>query len=888
MRKRLFLFIAHLVTRHPRKIVAAAVGLTIACGIFAALTIKLNANLDEMVSMKLDYHRRYIEFLKEFGDEEYLYVAVDSKGDMPQAKRFVTKLSQRLMDIPGLKEVIWKIDNPALEKNFLLYMTPGQLKGLKAMVTQGPFAAKNIASWDGFAPLFGALATRIGGPVSTDDEAELAQGFTFLDGLITDMSDAVSKGAPYRSRLQELFFGDGETFDTDGFYRNGDLLFVLIMPAKDYGTMDVIGKPLADIRKAIKETSAEFPGIDAGLTGRPVLSADEMATSNKDMNVATIMAIVLLGAIFVIFFRGVGRPMLAMSTLVIGITWTFGFVAVAIGTLNLLSSVFALLLIGASIEYSIYIVARYEEELSKTGDVNAAIERMLTTTGLANVTSALTTAAAFCTLLWTDFLAIAQLGIISAAGIVLCLIAMLVVLPAMLVLRDRRRAAESLKTVKAFSFPGMERLYRRPAALMIVSVLISLAIAPFLGRVTFDNNLLNLQARGLESVRFEHLIMDKSKETTWFARDVADTIEESHKKAQAFSSLGTVRKVDDVERILPENQKQKIEAVREMAPAFANLSFTDVGTAVDVPRLMFELGRLASNLDRLQEQAFRSGRTDAVEELDKFAAKVRALVDTIGKAKPVQLTNLGALQQDFFADMHKNFTILASGMNPTIISLTDLPPDVVGRFVSPTGRYSLYIYPRENIWDPAALAKFVADIRKVDPKVVGTPIEVHESGQLMRKTFARSAALAFVVICVLVWLDFRTLRASALAITPLLFGMLWLVGGMGLFGIQFNMANFFAIPILIGTGVDFGVQVVHRLRQERSFAALGSSTGKALLMTAMANGVGFGSMMIAHHRGVASLGKILALGCICCLFAALLPTPPLAKWLNWGHKSSDK
>lgn len=885
MRLRFFKFLAGLATKYPRTIVIAAVALSIACGVVAAAKIKLNANLDDLVSMKLDYHRRYIEFLKEFGDEEYLYVVVDGENDMARSKKFVENLSQRLKGIPNLSEVIWKIDNPALEKNFLLYLTPLQIKSLSSMLTEGPFAVRNIASWDGFEPLFGALASRISSPVLATDEAELAQGFTFIDGLISDMSNTMSKGAPYRSRLQELFFGDGETFDPDGFYRNGNLLFVLIMPAKDFGTMDVIGKPLADIRKAIKETKEEFPEIDAGLTGRPVLSADEMETSNKDMNIATIMALVLIGAVFIIFFKGVRRPLVAMAALVMGISWTFGFVALAIGTLNILSSVFALLLIGASIEYSVYIVARYEEELSKNGNVSAAITQTLSTTGMANMTSALTTAAAFCTLLWTDFAALAQLGIISAVGIVFCLFAMLLILPAMLVLCDKKRSNESLKQVHAFAFPKMSKIYCRPGVLVAASVIIIVALLPFVRRVSFDNNLLNLQAKGLESVKYEHLILDKSRETTWFARATANTIEESHQKAREFEKLATVRKVDDVERILPEDQKKKIAAVRAMASAFAGLKFTEASKTIDVPKLMFELGRLASGLDWLQEQAFKSGRVDAVEELEKFSTKIKSLVDQIGKADVTQLLNLGALQQDFFADMYKNINILAGGMNPVLISLSDLPSNIVNRFVSSKGRYSLYIYPRENIWDPEALSKFVSDIRKVDPGVLGTPIEVHESGNLMRKTFARSAVLAFFVICLLVWLDFRTLRASLLAIIPLVTGMLWLFGAMGLLGIQFNMANFFAIPILIGTGVDFGVQIVHRLRQERSFKALGASTGKALLMTAIANGIGFGSMMIAHHRGLASLGQILAMGCVFCLVAAIVPTPPLAKWLKWGYKN---
>jgi predicted RND superfamily exporter protein len=112
---------------------------------------------------------------------------------------------------------------------------------------------------------------------------------------------------------------------------------------------------------------------------------------------------------------------------------------------------------------------------------------------------------------------------------------------------------------------------------------------------------------------------------------------------------------------------------------------------------------------------------------------------------------------------------------------------------------------------------------------------------------------------------------------PLVVGIAWLVGAMGLFGIPFNMANFFAIPILIGIGVDFGVHLVHRIKSDGTAAAMGSSTGKGVVLTAAANAVGFGAMMMAAHRGIASLGQIMAVGALCCLAAALIAMPPVAR-----------
>ncbi len=803
---------------------------------------------------------------------------------MARAKEFIAALGEKLRGMPDLKEVIWKIENPALERSFLLFLTPEQIDALEALTARGPLAVRRIAGWTGFRQLFGAMADRLAEPVSPTDEEELATGFTFIDGLLGDMTAALEGKAEYDSRLQQLFFGDGETFDPDGFYRNGDLLFLLIMPAKDFSTMEVIAEPLARIRAAIADVQQGFPDVPAGLTGRPVLAADEIATSDRDMTRATILALLLVGIIFILFFRSISRPLLAMASLVMGIAWTFGFVALLYGELNILSIVFALILVGAAIEYAIHLVARYQEELAAGRPLEEALAQALATAGRADLTSALTTAAAFLTITWTDFTAIAQLGVIAASGILLCLAAMLVVLPAMLVLRDRRQAPQQLQTVRPFTLPTLARVYRRPGILFVAACVVTVGLVPFAARTGFDNNLLNLQARGLESVHWEHVILERSNETTWFARAVADSIPESHALAKKLAALPSVRRVDDIERILPEKQEAKIARVRELAPAFEGVTFVAPAEHVDAGRLLFELGRIAASVGRLQEQAFSGGRLDAVEELEGFLARIHALVAALEGTGEKALARLGQFQGAFLDDLHRNLTILASGMDPAPVELDALPDDVVGRFVSPKGRYALFIYPKENIWDPAALERFVTEIRGADPSVVGTPIEVYESGRLMRETFLTSALLAFAVICLLVLIDFRSWRAGLLAVMPLAVGLAWLLGAMGLFGIPFNMANFFAIPILIGIGVDFGVHLVHRIRRDGVRAAMASSTTKGVLLTAIANAVGFGAMLLAAHRGIASLGQIMAIGSLCCLAAAMVAMPPVAVWLLDRHR----
>lgn len=288
-----------------------------------------------------------------------------------------------------------------------------------------------------------------------------------------------------------------------------------------------------------------------------------------------------------------------------------------------------------------------------------------------------------------------------------------------------------------------------------------------------------------------------------------------------------------------------------------------------------QIDLFSKSLGRLEEEAFSAGRIDAVEELEGFKDKVAGLARSI-RDTPEAAGRVLKFEKAFFGDLHEKLNLLASGMHPAPLKISDLPESISRRFISPGGNYAVYITPKEDIWDEANLERFISEIRKVDPYVLGTPIEVYESGRIMIRAFLISGLLAFVLIYVLALMDFRSFKAALMASMPLAVGGLWLLSIMGLFGIPFNLANFFAIPIIIGVGVDSGVHIIHRLRQERELIALGRATGTSVTLTAITNAIGFGMMMIASHRGIASLGLIMAIGTICCAIAALLVMPPVA------------
>ncbi|HVR76615.1 MAG TPA: MMPL family transporter, partial [Planctomycetota bacterium] len=188
-------------------------------------------------------------------------------------------------------------------------------------------------------------------------------------------------------------------------------------------------------------------------------------------------------------------------------------------------------------------------------------------------------------------------------------------------------------------------------------------------------------------------------------------------------------------------------------------------------------------------------------------------------------------------------------------------------------KFLVYAYPKKDIWQEQHMEEYVDALRRVDPDVTGAPVQVFESSRLMHEGFLLAALYSFILVFVLLLVDFRSLKLALVTIIPVAVGVFWTLELMPIIGWSFNLANFFALPIMIGCGVDAGVHMVHRFRETRSVAEVGRTTGSAVTLANLSNMVGFASMGIARHQGVASLGLVTALGCFTVLVASVVLLP---------------
>ena len=214
-----------------------------------------------------------------------------------------------------------------------------------------------------------------------------------------------------------------------------------------------------------------------------------------------------------------------------------------------------------------------------------------------------------------------------------------------------------------------------------------------------------------------------------------------------------------------------------------------------------------------------------------------------------------------------------------------LPAPIAARLFS-AGSYAAYVRPKESVWRPGVLSRFVDQVRSVRSEATGFAVTYWETNQTIRGGFRDASACALAVLVVLLFFDFRNLRLAALAIAPLAMGIALMLGGMRWFGLSFNVANIIAFPLTVGIGVTSSVHMLHRFQQDAQsgIGLVVRETGTAIVLSAATTMVGFGSLSLALHQGVASLGQVLLIGVSACLLAAVVVLPAL---LSFGLRSPE-
>jgi hypothetical protein len=271
--------------------------------------------------------------------------------------------------------------------------------------------------------------------------------------------------------------------------------------------------------------------------------------------------------------------------------------------------------------------------------------------------------------------------------------------------------------------------------------------------------------------------------------------------------------------------------------------------------------------------------------------KTAALMKQLGAAdREAAEPALTYLQSQLYRDFVSKFYSLQRNLNPRKVTIDDVPPELRRKFVGASGHFLLQIHPKVDIWEREGARQFVTELRSADPEVTGSPIITYEATRLMEKGYQQGTVYAIILVGGLTLLMIRRAREAALAMLPLALGLLWTIGLMQLFSLKFNLANVWGLPLIVGISTEFGLNVVLRYMEGRSHGGplIARSTVMGVILNGLTTMVGFGSLMVASHRGIFGLGLLLTIGSACGLLASLVVLPVILRLLTRDAPASAK
>ena len=880
-------------------LLAVAVVLAVASVYYTVTHLTIRTSRNDLVASNQRLIQQTEIMDRAFGGRDGMVVVVEN-GHPKRAIKFANDLAAELRRYPDhFPELFYHIDPESFKRSALLYLEPQDLDKIKNTLLKEQDLLSGLTADPRLTTFYRLVNDRIArtmiGEIFTgflaDKEKPEVPDLSLLNASLRGLSASLEGQQPQDSLFTSFFPKEFSDIEGSGYFftENDKFLLFLVTPKGDgYASRS---QDLALLRKMVNQVKARYPGLEAGVTGPDALEADEMSSSMQDVTLATWLSLLGQMGLLILFLRSLRRTLVEGLVLILGLCWTFGLVTLVVGHLNLLSLIFAPLMLGLTIDYGIHWFCRLEEEQGSSKHCSAEVLTCtLRQSAPGIVYAGVAAIVSFVPLAFVGFKGLAELGIILAMGILVMLVATLTLVPALVTITENCSPSAVPEDCPPRPTPFLHLHWDRPGLLVGLGVLITLLGGLSLHYVPFDLNPLHLQNPTAESVVWEYKLIQDSKYSTSYGALATASLEELTARTEALTRLPTVSHVESVLSFLPQQVEEKRPILRQMLPVLKAINFPRAPAGQPEPqelaeilsRINFKVAEAAKNLEKDQ-----AATKEQVEETHRLINKI---IPRLGAGDPNAAKRLDEYDRYFFSDLRDTWDLFRgyaeSGLTATPPTLADLPASVRARFISPQGTYLIRVFPSEDTWNFGPLKQFVQSLWSVDPNAVGDPVLLYSFTLGFRNSILWAAGLALLAITVMLVLLFRSLKMAMLALIPLVVGTGLTVNLMWLLNLPFNQANVLFVPLILGEGIEFGIIILARWRLEESARAitLPASTAKGVALAALTTTLGFGSLMVSGHQGTFSLGLLATVGSLSVLLASLSILPAFLRLVQRTYR----
>ena len=855
--------------RNALAVLAAGFLLVVLSAWVAAARLGASTDTDAMFAESLPWRRHAAAMKKDFPHFRDLLVAVIDARIPEEADATAESLAAILSaDKHHFLSARRPGASPYFEKEGLLFLDVKQLTALMDQTIDAQPFLGQLAADPSARGLFGALSLL--GIGVAKGEADISPYLPALRGFHTALAE-IASGHPRPLSWQTLLGGGASGLA-------GPFRFVVARPRLDFGALEPGGEATQAMRAAI--AGLEFVKSGSArvrITGQVALADEEFATVRHGAVEGLVGSVVLITLWLFLAVRSWRLIVPILLTLSAGLMLTVLFAAVAVGTLNLVSVGFGVLFVGIAVDFAIQFCVRYRERRHINPDPAGAMRETAEQAGGQILAASLATAAGFLAFVPTDFVGVAELGLIAGTGMLVAFFCTMTVLPAAITIcRPRGENAEIGFRWGAALDPAIAG-HRFPvlAGFALLAIL-ALALSPRLG---FDSDPLNTKNPTTEAMRTLRDLIENPLTNPYSIDIIAPNADAAATLTQALNAVPSVARVIGLDSFVPADQAAKLAVIADANTILAPTLEPRTAAAPVTPE---EIRMAAKSAVGQIEQALpRLPKDHPLVDIAADLRRLRAASDDVLVRANAALTRFLPSQLDR----------LRMALRAEPVTRAMIPPDVAADWLLADGRTRLQVTVKPEWHGPAGLHDFAEQVRRIAPDAGGSAITIEATSNTITGAFRSAALYAMAAITILLLVTLRRVLDVALVLAPLVLSALLTLLVAILFGMMLNFANIIALPLLLGVGVSFNIYFVMNWRAGRR-APLGSATARAILFSALTTGTAFGSLALSAHPGTASMGVLLLVSLGCTLLASLLFIPALLAALpaplpGLGQKAQD-
>lgn len=611
---------------------------------------------------------------------------------------------------------------------------------------------------------------------------------------------------------------------------DGQVMAVKVFPQKGVTSLGKTKRLFRQLNEITNEIAHQYR-IWGGVGGSLRNSIDQYDFVISDLARSGTITLITVLLALVIGFASIRVLPVVLLPLVLGLIWTLGSIPVLVGELNTITSFLLLVSFGLGIDFSIHLVKRFQQEL-KQKSADEALIATFCTTGKSIVVSGLTTALALFILAFSNFRGFSEFGIVGGYSLIMILIAMILFLPAVIVLGLKLGLLKKIYGDCQFRI----RVLRVPAPcvtmILLGLILVSFVVGGIGLRFNYDFSKMDV------SVPQEQEIKDR------FYR-VYETV---RSPGALFAVKGT-KTLDDLVAVLKSKENedssrvQQFHSIRELCPE--DDEFRE--------RLML--------IDEIKD-IIKGRWIERVEDED-----YKKWIDDMREWTP--------------PDRQPRITELPENIRERFASKDDPPQFIVPVYIrgeKQKGKnamafaselYNLDIPGKDNITGPFGETTVLADVLHI----------VTSEGPWL-------VIITFLGIFFLIWFNQRSFSHTFWITLPLITGMILTAGIMVVAGLTLNFFNVVVFPTLIGMGVDDGVHYYRRWKERgMNTKATHEELFGPLSLTTVTTIFGYLGIAFSSHPGLQSIGILACIGLFSTWFTSLFLLPGLLKLI---YKRKDQ